>query len=82
MVATVTLAGTHDWSTQGSNQPSTRISRAAGGCVPASVPVSRRSRIAKLIEDTALSVEAAVFAGAPRKVASRRRNLLDRQLLL
>ena len=68
MVATVTRAGTHDCSTQGSNQPSMPNSRAAGGCVPASVPLSRRSRIAKLIEDTTLSVEAAVFAGHLEKL--------------
>jgi hypothetical protein len=44
---------------------------AAANCrVPASVPESRLARTAKLVEDTALSVEAAVFAESPREVAS------------
>ena len=47
-----------------------------------SVPVMRLARIAKLVEDTALSVKAAVFAEDPRKDASGRRNLVDRQLLV
>lgn len=77
-----TLPGTPGGSGQGLHQQAVRISRAHGVCVPVSVPESRLERIAKVIEDTGLSVKAAVFATSPRKVASSRRNFPDRQLLL